>query len=74
MNDDDRLRAMFAKAFETAIPTDDCPTPEALLDAFHRQVGPDAANDIVDHVAICPVCAEAWRLAKQTPAPAPSRR
>lgn len=73
MDADDRLRVLFAKAFETALPTEDCPSPEVLLDAYHRELPPDEAATVLDHLATCPVCAEAWRLAKQTPAPAGRR-
>jgi len=74
MDEDDRLRFLFAKAFETGVPTDDCPTAERLLEAYHRQLDQDEMNEVVDHIAICPVCAEAWRLARQTPPPSPARR
>jgi hypothetical protein len=61
--DDDPLRYLFARAFEGATPTDDCPAPEALYDAA-LGVAPAADRAaIVGHLATCPVCAEAWRIA-----------
>ncbi len=74
MNEDDRLRVLFANAFETAVPGDDCPAPDTLLSAFHRLLSQDEIDAVLDHTAACPVCAEAWRLARRTPAPAPERR
>lgn len=69
--DDDCLRVAFASAFLTSCPTDACPEPEELWDALHG--APDAAlrQRVVDHVATCPVCAEAWRLAARTAPEAP---
>ena len=66
MTEDDPLKFLFAKAFERSTPTDDCPAPEALLDALRGQVDADARTAIVDHMSECPVCAEAWRLARAT--------
>lgn len=74
MDEDDRLRFLFAKAFETAVPGDDCPSPEVLLDAYHRMLPQGEMDAVVDHIAVCPVCAEAWRIARQTPPPSPGRR
>lgn len=74
MTEDDDLRYLFAQAFTTGMPSDECPTPEILLDAFH-QVLPDPQRLLViDHLAACAVCAEGWRLAKLTAAPPRSRR
>jgi hypothetical protein len=60
---DDRLRYLFARAFEGALPTDECPAPERLLDAASGALDAEERAAVVDHMAICPVCAEAWRLA-----------
>lgn len=74
MDEDDRLRFLFAKAFETAVPSDDCPSPETLLDAYHRVLPQEEMDAVVDHISVCAVCAEAWRIARQTPPPSPGRR
>lgn len=62
MDDDDQLRFLFASAFAHGGPADDCPPPEALLDTLECRLLPDARAHVVDHLAACPVCAEAWRL------------
>ncbi len=59
----DRLRFLFAKALESGIPTDRCPEPEVLLDAFEGTLKLEDFNDVLDHIAGCAVCGEAWRLA-----------
>jgi hypothetical protein len=74
MNQDDELRYLFARAFEGGVPSDECPSPDALLDAFHQVLPEPARLAVVDHLATCAVCAEAWRLARNTPSPAPPRR
>lgn len=66
MNEDDELRYLFARAFETATPSDECPAPEDLLDALQGSVPEEERLAVVDHLAVCAVCAEAWRLAKLT--------
>lgn len=64
MDDDDRLRLLFAQAFEDGQPTDDCPGPETLLDALLGVLGPEARATVIDHVAGCAMCAEAWRIGR----------
>ena len=69
----DDLRELFAAAFVDGMPGDDCPEPELLFDAFHKQIPVEQRLAIVDHVAQCPVCADAWRLASRTDVPTPRR-
>lgn len=64
MDDDDRLRLAFARAFEAGLPTDDCPRAEALFDAACGELPAEARGAVIDHLATCPVCAEAWRIAR----------
>lgn len=71
MDDDDRLRLAFARAFEAGLPTDDCPSPDVLLDAATGGSSAEARAAVIDHLAICPVCAEAWRIARQVGRGAP---
>jgi len=52
MDDDDRLRFLFAKAFEQGVPTDDCPSAETLLEAYHRLLPRDEADAVLDHIAL----------------------
>lgn len=56
------LRKAFAHALLGRYQERVCPAPEAVWDALH---GTDAElrGQMVDHMAGCPVCAEAWRLA-----------
>lgn len=61
MNDDE-LQFAFAHALKGAQPGDDCPPPTDLLDALTMTLPTDRRTAIVDHLAECPVCAEAWRI------------
>ncbi|MFT4623185.1 MAG: hypothetical protein ACI8PZ_001841 [Myxococcota bacterium] len=63
MPKDDRLRFLFAQAFEEAMPTDDCIPADRLLAAAQGELDPEARDAVIDHTTRCPVCAEAWRLA-----------
>lgn len=65
-----RLREIFAAAADDdplrhtlATPDGRCPDPEQVFDAAHGDLAPDAVAHLTDHVARCPACAEAWRLA-----------
>lgn len=60
---DDRLRYLFARAFEDALPTDACPSPEVVFDAATGALGREERVAVLDHTATCPVCADAWRIA-----------
>jgi hypothetical protein len=73
MDEDDRLRFLFHQAFERGMPTDACPSADELLDVWQHRVPPEERRRIVDHIAGCPVCAEAWRLARGTPVVPPRR-
>jgi hypothetical protein len=57
-----RLRAAFAASGPTPQPST-CPAPEALWSAVRGEAAPQALREILDHVALCPACAEDWRLA-----------
>jgi len=60
---DHDLRAAW-RAAETATPgTGACPSPEALWDAARGSLDHDALRRVLDHVAACGTCAEAWRVA-----------
>jgi len=61
-----RLREAFAADSDRTAPDpvkDPCPAPERIWDALDGALGPEALREIVDHVAVCPACAEEWRLA-----------
>jgi hypothetical protein len=54
--------ALDARA-EDGQPRNDCPLPERIWDAVHLQLSRDERLQVIDHLAECPTCAEAWRLA-----------
>ncbi|MCA9488952.1 MAG: hypothetical protein KC621_03495 [Myxococcales bacterium] len=73
--DADALRAAFASALLGPRDMVACPPADAVWDAIHGAVTPEERQRIVDHIAVCPMCAEAWRLAvRGTPDPTPDRR
>jgi hypothetical protein len=59
-----RLRQAFASLSHDAVPTPECPPAEQLWDAAR---GARAGNvrELVEHMATCGACAEAWRLARE---------
>jgi hypothetical protein len=59
------LAAAFRSAAEDSRPREDCPDPERIWRAVHRELPLAERLTIVDHVAECPTCAEAWRLAHE---------
>lgn len=72
-----KLRKAFASAFDSHDPEedelDDCPDAEVLYKAYHGELPPEELAKVTDHMAECPTCAEAYRLARSTPAPAGRR-
>lgn len=72
-----RLREAFASAFDSLDPEDDvleeCPPSEVLYNAYHGMLPPDDQAKVTDHMARCPICAEAYRLARATPPPVSER-
>lgn len=60
-----RLRAAFQSLAEGSRPTDECPAPSRFWDAQRGDVSAADARQLMDHVASCPSCAEAWRLARE---------
>ena len=40
-----------------------CPEPGRIFDAARRALPPGETREMVEHLAVCPDCAEAWRLA-----------
>ncbi len=59
MPNDDRLRFLFAQAFDAAMPTDDCVPADTLLAAVGGALEQEARLAVIDHTSRCPVCAEA---------------
>lgn len=64
-SDGDALRRAFAALAVDAAPTALCPAPEALWNAVAGQAPRGEAERLVLHIAECPSCAEAWRLARE---------
>jgi hypothetical protein len=58
-----RLRRWFALRNGRGPQDMPCPEPDELWAAVHKELPPDQVHRIVDHLAVCPVCAEDWRLA-----------
>jgi hypothetical protein len=67
----ERLRAAFASRSGQA-PGPACPAPERLWSAARGERPPAEVRPLVLHLAECGACAEAWRLAREVDAPAPS--
>ncbi|HVQ30119.1 MAG TPA: zf-HC2 domain-containing protein [Vicinamibacteria bacterium] len=61
--DVERLRAALRALAEDARPRADCPPSERLWQAVRAELPAEQRREIVDHIAGCPACAEAWRLA-----------
>ena len=60
----EELRQSLIAAGEDAEPRPDCPPPDQLWAAVQGELEGVAGRRIVDHVSRCPVCAEAWDLAR----------
>jgi len=58
----ERLREAFAQPEEPAYP-DRCPSVSEIWEGAHGRLPPDRLRDVVEHLASCSACAEAWRLA-----------
>jgi Putative zinc-finger len=78
VNDEpERLAALFRSLGANAGVREDCPPAERIWAAIGRELSAGERAAIVDHLAVCPTCAEAWRLAMalgQERVSAPSRR
>lgn len=64
IEDDASLREAFAA--RTGRPPEGshaCPTPERIYDAVRGELPPGEVRGVVEHLAVCPECAESWRLA-----------
>lgn len=59
------LRRVFTGfADETPAPAS-CPAPEQLWAAVQGELSAEEVEEVVDHTAACPSCAEEWRLARE---------
>ncbi|HYL05266.1 MAG TPA: hypothetical protein VE075_04460 [Thermoanaerobaculia bacterium] len=58
----ERLREAFAQVEEPPHP-DRCPSVSDIWEGAHGRLPPGRLRDVVEHLASCSACAEAWRLA-----------
>ncbi|MEW6366739.1 MAG: hypothetical protein AB1714_19085 [Acidobacteriota bacterium] len=61
----DRLRRAFAELSSRAAPREDCPQPDQIWDAVSGKIERQVTSEVIEHTIVCPVCAEAWRLARR---------
>lgn len=60
----DTLRDGLFAMGEEAEPRDDCPTPDRFWSAVRQELEPEQVSELLAHAVSCPVCTEAWRLAR----------
>ena len=60
-----RLRQAFNSTSPSDAPRADCPPAEWIWESVRGESSPATLRRTLEHVAVCPVCTEAWRLAKQ---------
>ncbi|HEX6853298.1 MAG TPA: hypothetical protein VF139_18015 [Candidatus Polarisedimenticolaceae bacterium] len=57
------LESAFASTADPSGSTAPCPEAEAIWDAVCGASTPETRRRVVDHLAVCGACSEAWRLA-----------
>lgn len=60
-----RWREAFASSSPTDAPTQHCPPAERIWEAARNELPRPELRKVLQHVAGCPVCTEAWRLASE---------
>lgn len=60
---DSTLREAFQARTGGPPPGTTCPDPARIYDAARGALPPGETREVVEHLAVCPECAEAWRLA-----------
>lgn len=64
IEDDAGLREAFAaRTGRAPAGPEGCPEPGRIYDAAWGELPPGEMREVVEHLALCPDCAEAWRLA-----------
>lgn len=63
--DIDPLREAFRSLGDGASRSVGCPPATRFWDAQHGDLSPEESRQLMDHVAWCPSCAQAWRLARE---------
>lgn len=61
----DPLRDAFRSLADGASASDNCPPASRFWDAQRGEVSSVDARELMGHVASCPSCAQAWRLARE---------
>lgn len=59
------LRGHLRVLADVQTPTPDCPTTDRLWKAVHGDLRRDELIEVLEHLAACGACAEAWRLARE---------
>jgi len=66
MSDDlERLRDAFLSLADRSRSSESCPPAEMVWDGATGRLTARRTRRLVDHLATCPACAEAWRLARE---------
>ncbi len=60
----ERLREAFASTLGAVVLLDECLSADDVLAAVREELPPAELRRVLGHVATCPVCTEAWRLAE----------
>lgn len=66
------LQRAWRELAERVPPGEDCPPPARIWEAVRGALAPGATRELVEHVATCPACAEAWQLARELGSPLPA--
>jgi hypothetical protein len=61
----ERLRARFTSPPHDVEATGDCPDPDRFWRAARAELPWSETEALVDHVASCPACTVAWRMARE---------
>lgn len=69
---DERLREAFVSRARDGVAQGDCPDPETVWLAVHRELPRERIRRVGLHATTCPECAEAWRLAVEVTREAPA--
>ncbi len=63
--DTSRLKAAWQVPAERDSPSTACPRSERIWEAVAGELGPAETAEMVEHIAVCAACGEAWRLARE---------
>lgn len=63
------LKKAFTTTFPSDRPRDDCPSAEQIWDGARDELPPAQLRELVRHLAVCPLCTEAWLMAEEMEGP-----